>query len=356
MSFGLKSKFGLKPITSLPPEIPAEIVSWIIIASAGAGGSIEPLGEIEVIDSGNQGFTITADEGYEIDDVLVDGNSVGSVGSYLFENVIENHTIEVSFILPGFYLLYPCDFVDANFSAYNRYLFDGDEVFVMNGNDPNSSIPFAVFNRNTGALLRQATGESTYGIFDMCIFNGSVWLTNSSRGSIWKYNKDGSFIASYSALCFFGFASLTADNVNNVLFVHCGNYLKSYNSSLSQIHSISIGNSGRSILYLNGKIFVLLDDQILIYNATTLAAEGSFGSGQFGDGTNNFFTDGTYLYINYSDSGTYPTKVFDSGGNLITTLPVLGSGQNWIFGKDSNGYWLRYATDNGSGGCFSLTL
>ena len=42
-------------------------------------------------------FTITADTYYTIADVVVDGASVGMVGSYTFNNVISNHTISASF-------------------------------------------------------------------------------------------------------------------------------------------------------------------------------------------------------------------------------------------------------------------
>ena len=46
---------------------------------------------------GSRTFTITADEGYVVADVLVDGVSVGPVGSYTFSNVRANHTISVIF-------------------------------------------------------------------------------------------------------------------------------------------------------------------------------------------------------------------------------------------------------------------
>ncbi len=44
-------------------------------------------------------YTITADEGYEIADVLVNGESVGAVSSYTFENVNADATIEARFVL-----------------------------------------------------------------------------------------------------------------------------------------------------------------------------------------------------------------------------------------------------------------
>lgn len=42
-------------------------------------------------------FHINADDGYRIVDVLIDNKSIGSVESYRFENVRENHTIYVTF-------------------------------------------------------------------------------------------------------------------------------------------------------------------------------------------------------------------------------------------------------------------
>jgi hypothetical protein len=71
--------------------------SWLITASAGAGGSISPSGAVAVINGGSQTFTITPAVGYQISDVLVDGGSVGAVTSYPFNNVTANHTIAAAF-------------------------------------------------------------------------------------------------------------------------------------------------------------------------------------------------------------------------------------------------------------------
>jgi len=73
------------------------IKTYTITASAGAGGSISPSGNVTVNDGADQAFTITPDTGYEIDDVTVDGSSVGAVVEYTFNNVTENHTIEAVF-------------------------------------------------------------------------------------------------------------------------------------------------------------------------------------------------------------------------------------------------------------------
>lgn len=75
----------------------SDVTYYTITATAGAGGSINPSGSTPVACGNDKTYTITANEGYEIADVLVDGASVGTVSTYTFENVKNAHTIAVSF-------------------------------------------------------------------------------------------------------------------------------------------------------------------------------------------------------------------------------------------------------------------
>lgn len=68
-----------------------------ITATAGEGGSISPEGASQVFVNAGLTYTITPNGGYEIEDVLVDGKSVGAVNTYTFTNVVEDHTIEATF-------------------------------------------------------------------------------------------------------------------------------------------------------------------------------------------------------------------------------------------------------------------
>ena len=70
---------------------------YTITATAGEGGTITPSGEVSVKEGASQSFVIAANTGYEIADVLVDGESAGAVDSYTFENVTAVHTISASF-------------------------------------------------------------------------------------------------------------------------------------------------------------------------------------------------------------------------------------------------------------------
>ena len=78
-------------------NIPKPIVKHTITATAGANGSISPSGNVEVVEGADQTFTITANEGYEIESLKVDGAAVSTATSYTFPNVRAAHTIEATF-------------------------------------------------------------------------------------------------------------------------------------------------------------------------------------------------------------------------------------------------------------------
>jgi len=94
--------------------------SYTITASAGEGGSISPNGKVSVANGSGKTFTITADEGYNISDVLVDGVSVGAVTSYIFSNVSSAHTIGAVFELKK----------TVSTDGLPYYMQDGKKVFI----------------------------------------------------------------------------------------------------------------------------------------------------------------------------------------------------------------------------------
>ena len=91
---------------------------YTITATAGEGGSITPTGEVSVKEGASQTFTITASEGYAIADVLVDGQSVGAVDSYTFENITANHTIAAVFTRTASDVQFDNDFESESFPGH----------------------------------------------------------------------------------------------------------------------------------------------------------------------------------------------------------------------------------------------
>ena len=84
--------------TKTIPATGSNYSHYTIKATAGAGGSISPNGNVSVREGSDRTFTITPDKGYAVSNVKIDGKSIGAVKSYTFENVSRTHTIEVIFM------------------------------------------------------------------------------------------------------------------------------------------------------------------------------------------------------------------------------------------------------------------
>jgi beta-glucanase (GH16 family) len=80
-----------------PTPVPTPTPTYAIAASAGANGHISPGGSLSVVQGASQAYTITADAGYTISGLLVDGVDVGALASYTFVNVQTAHTVSARF-------------------------------------------------------------------------------------------------------------------------------------------------------------------------------------------------------------------------------------------------------------------
>lgn len=67
-------------------------------AAARNGGQITPSGTVQVQKGQDITFNIQPDSGYRIEEVLVDGASVGAVSTYTFKNIQTDHTIIATFL------------------------------------------------------------------------------------------------------------------------------------------------------------------------------------------------------------------------------------------------------------------
>ena len=120
------------------------INTYAITTNPGANGNISP-SNTNVNQGDNILFTISPDPGYEIDDVVVNGVSVGPVNTYEFVNVQSNSTINATFIEnTDFQLCIGCG--NENLTAFGRdFIGDSaiqapsDSGFLRSGGTPYSS-------------------------------------------------------------------------------------------------------------------------------------------------------------------------------------------------------------------------
>jgi len=92
--------FAMIPVlVGCTPSTPLN--TYNITATYGTGGIISPMGSISVVEGDSQAFFINPDECHIIDEVSIDGLSMGSIDTYTFSNIQQDHTISVSFVFPS---------------------------------------------------------------------------------------------------------------------------------------------------------------------------------------------------------------------------------------------------------------
>lgn len=128
--------------------------SFVVNASAGAGGSITPSGAVVVEDLSNVSFTITPDPGYTIKDLLVDGISVGPASTFVLQTVRYNRTVQAVFeplateVENPFVDVTEDDwFFESVLDAYHRGLLlgTGDGLFEPNAPCTRAMIPTIIY-------------------------------------------------------------------------------------------------------------------------------------------------------------------------------------------------------------------
>ncbi|MEN6611201.1 MAG: type IV pilin N-terminal domain-containing protein [Methanoregulaceae archaeon] len=92
------SYLGTGSATGQGPESSSAGSSYTITASVSGGqGTISPADPVSVGFRRSVTYTMTPASGWAVSSVYVDGTSVGAVNSYTFTNVMDSHTISVSF-------------------------------------------------------------------------------------------------------------------------------------------------------------------------------------------------------------------------------------------------------------------
>lgn len=146
--------------------------TYTITASVGTGGNITPSGATTVLEGGLQTYTISADPGYKIKDVKVDGVSQGAITTYTFNNVTSNHTIEAIFapVVSRQVILTPAT-VDLTIS---NYLDESSPFSNAIGKGSDNEGNYAEWGLVTGGAVKSYTCWS----FDMSFIPSNAIITN----------------------------------------------------------------------------------------------------------------------------------------------------------------------------------
>lgn len=86
------------PSNTVSVTLDDEVIYFTISATSGENGLIDPEGEIQVQQDHNQSFAFLPDDGFLVEDVIVDGVFVDAEDNYVFSDVSADHTIHVDFV------------------------------------------------------------------------------------------------------------------------------------------------------------------------------------------------------------------------------------------------------------------
>ncbi len=148
--------------------------TFTINATAEASGTISPPGAVTVTAGAGQTFTVTPAAGYKVNEVKVDGGSVGAVTSYAFVNVTANHTISASFaaLSPSPNLVLALNAGGSEYTNGSGVKYVADQYFFGGASGKSSA---TIKGTQDGALYQyQRYGNFSYAI---PVANGSYDLT-----------------------------------------------------------------------------------------------------------------------------------------------------------------------------------
>jgi hypothetical protein len=167
-----------------------------VTASAGANGHISQEGVLSVTQGDDVTYTFTPDSGYHVEDVTVDGVSVGSLSSHTFTNVQAVHTIAVTFAANAAVKQATSLAIVASRTSARR----GTRVYfhgVIKPNMPNGT--------HIGVYVRKSTSSTWHLVSVRHLFGSRQWNyyyhPGAAHGTYYirvKYSGNSAFAASTS--------------------------------------------------------------------------------------------------------------------------------------------------------------
>ena len=345
-----------------------------ITASAGANGTLSPVGSVIVLFGGSQTFAITADSGYVVSDVWVDGVSIGVVDAYTFSSVTSNHTINVVFseenqpptadagpdqtveegrtvMLSGLNSIDP----DDGIAAFQWVQIQGDPITLTSPNEPETAFTTPNVDTTGAAMVFELTVTDYSGAVstDRCIVNVTwVNLPPNADAGVDQTVQEGDSVqldASNSTDADDGIASYIWRQVSGPVVA-----LSSISSFTPSFMAPNVDSAGASLVF---EITVtdsggLQDTATCLINVTWVNTppvsdagsdqNATIGDDVFLDGSNSYDADDTTITsYRWSQTNGVPVELSDAtavspmftiparaedGGPLVFELTVTDSG------------------------------
>lgn len=156
-----------------------EYLTNIISASVNneAQGTVSPIGDIAVKTNSTKSFIVTANENFEIESVIVDGENVGTDAEYTFTDVIANHTIVVNFVAG--------DLGTNDPSLHEVKVYPNPVTDILSIINNQDTYDVEIYNLFGQKVLSQTAGEALTKV-DMSALASSTYLVKLTNGTATK--------------------------------------------------------------------------------------------------------------------------------------------------------------------------
>lgn len=150
--------------------------TYTITATAGTGGSISPNGSTSVTEGNSKTYTIAANSGYKIEDVKVDGSSIGASSTYTFSGISSSHSISATFISA------------ASLSSGGVTLGDGGSGTLKSGNATKSGYGITANVSVAASYVSNVTVTASYS------FTSAKTVSLENVGGAWQFPVNSSSV------------------------------------------------------------------------------------------------------------------------------------------------------------------
>jgi hypothetical protein len=167
--------------------------NFTIAASYGSGGTISPNGVVKVVPGASQTFNITPKAGYKIAQVLVDGinNALAVANKYhTFENVMENHTLSVTFT----YIQEELFYINASVTTTGGSISPSGKISAMMGDN----VTFT-FTPQTGYQLKEVLVDGINNVAAVASKSYTFENITASHTIVGKFEKQSFVITASTA-------------------------------------------------------------------------------------------------------------------------------------------------------------
>jgi Leucine-rich repeat (LRR) protein len=199
------------------------ITTHIITTEAGAGGSIllsgsAVSGPVVVRRGSSPTFTITPNQGYQIDDVKVDNVSQGRISSYTFSDVRADHTISATFAINTFTITASAGAGGSITPSGTVIVNYGDsKAFTIAPNPGYHIVNVMVDNVSKGAISSYTFSDVRAGHTISATFASNTYTITATAGANGSITPSGTVTVNYGANKTFTIKPNTSYHVADVL-------------------------------------------------------------------------------------------------------------------------------------------